>query len=99
MIPHKIIKKEDIVLIKLSLDVEVDIINGSLPNEQELGELSDYLISKEKNHNVSFVCFYLPGMELDSGAYATAHHNPKMNVEIMEFMLCDYPQYQNFLDI
>ncbi len=94
IISYKVIKKDELRSIKLSFDIEVNLVNGRLPNKQELGELSNYLISKEKSHDRTFVVFYLPGMEVDSGGYATAHHNPKMEVEIMEFILYDYPEYQ-----
>tara|TARA_Y100001972_G_scaffold36162_1_gene44709 strand:+ start:10392 stop:10505 length:114 start_codon:yes stop_codon:yes gene_type:complete len=32
----------------------------------------------------SFVVFYLPGMEVDAGGFATAHHNPDLKVVMLE---------------
>lgn len=98
LIPYKILKKSELSSIKLLLDVEVPIVNGRLPNEKELGALSKYLVSKERKHKKSFVSFYLPNMEVGSGAYATAHHTPKMKVVIMKITLYQYPEYEKFLD-
>ncbi len=97
IISYEIIRKDELRSIKLSLDIRVGLVNGRLPNENELGKLSRFLVSKEKKHDRTFVLFYLPGMELGSGAYATAHHNPDMKVDIMKFMLYSYPQYEKFL--
>ena len=98
MISYKIADREEMRSVKLSLDVRVNLVNGRLPNKQELGVISNYLVSKERRHDRTFVLFYLPGMKIDAGAYATAHHNPKMEVQIMKYMLYSYPQYQIFLD-
>ncbi|REG86732.1 hypothetical protein DFP81_101297 [Marinomonas pollencensis] len=73
------------------------MIDGRLPNERELAELSKFLVSKERKHDRSFITFYLPGMEVGAGAYATAHHNPKLKVNIMKFMLMQYPGYTKFV--
>jgi hypothetical protein len=97
IVTHKILKKEELGKVKLSIDVQVPLVNGRLPNEKELGDLSMYLVKKEKKHDRSFISFYLPGMKAGSGAYATAHHNPTMKINIMKFMLYEYPQYKKFL--
>lgn len=97
LIVHKILKREELKNIKLSIDVQVELVNGRLPNEKELGDLSRQLVKNEKKHDRSFISFYLPGMKVGAGAYATAHHNPKMEVNIMNFMLYQYPQYKKFI--
>lgn len=97
LIAHKIVKREEFGRIKLSIDVQVELVNGRLPNEHELGAISMHLVKKEKKHDRSFICFYLPGTKVGAGAYATAHHNPKMEVNIMKFMLYQYPQYKKLV--
>jgi len=97
VISYKVIERKELGTIKISLDVLVNLVDGRLPNKQELASLSSYLVSKENKHDRSFVLFYLPEMKVGYGAYATAHHNPKMKVNIMEFMLYDYPQYRKFI--
>lgn len=96
LIPHKILDKSELSTIKLSIDIEVPLVNGRLPNEKEIGALSKYLVAKERKHDRSFISFFLPGMKPGAGAYATAHHNPDMKVNIMKYMLIQYPKYQKY---
>jgi hypothetical protein len=96
LIPYKILKRQELSTIKLSLDVEVPLVQGRLPNENEIAALSNYLVSKERKHQRSFVMIYLPDMEVGAGAFATASHNPNLKVNIMKFMLFRYPQYKKF---
>ncbi len=93
LIPYKIIKEDRVGGFKLSLDVEVSVAEGRLPNEKELGELSMYLATFSGKYDRVFVVYYLPGMILDAGGFATAHHNPDMNVVMMKEMLLEYPKY------
>lgn len=93
LIPYKILKKDRLANIKLSLDVEVPVIDQRLPNEEELGDLSAYLAKASGDYERVFVVFYLPGMEVDAGGFATAHHNPELTVKMIRVMLMEYPQY------
>lgn len=90
-LPYKIIKNDRIGNMKASYDLKIDLVNENgkkrLPNEAELAAISNKIKTKEKNTQRVFVLFYLPGMKLDAGAYAQAHHNPNLKVQIMEFML------------
>lgn len=96
LIPHKILEKSELGSIKLSIDIEVPLIKDRLPNEKELGVLSKHIVSKENKHERSFITFYLPRMKVGAGAFATAHHNPEMKVNIMKFMLLQYPEYEKY---
>lgn len=99
LIPYKIIDKITLSNIKLSFDIEVPLMNGRLPNEKELSSISSHLVKSESTkYEKSFIAFYLPGMEINAGAYATAHHNPNIKVNIMPFMLMRYPEYQKLLE-
>lgn len=87
LIPYKIIKKEATLDIKVVFEVEVPLVHKRLPNADELGKISTHLVSKEPKRERAFVFFYLPRMKRDAGAFATAHHNPEMKVEILPQML------------
>jgi hypothetical protein len=97
-IPYDVINRSEVAGIKLSIDVQVPLVNGQLPTAEQIGEISEYLVSREQPHERSFVTFYLPAMTPGSGAYATAHHNPEMQVNIQDFMLMQYPQYAELLE-
>ncbi len=97
LIPYKVLKRESVLNIKVVIDVEVPLVNKRLPNEEELGKISSYLVGKEPPREKSFVTFYLPHMKRDAGAFATAHHNPDMKVEILPEMLFQYPEYKKFV--
>ena len=57
LIAYKILNREELGSIKLSIDVQVPLVNGKLPNENELGALSKHLVKKEKKHDRSFISF------------------------------------------
>ncbi len=54
----------------LSIDVRVSLVDGRRPNEGELGNIFSKLGSCHDRISISF---YLPGMEVGAGAFATAH--------------------------
>ena len=90
LIPYEIIKREEMGSIKVLLSIRVKLVNGRLPTKEELGAISQYLYSKERRrHERTFVFFSLPGMVLGTGAFATAHHTPKMVVQIYESSIPD----------
>lgn len=41
-----------------------------------------------------FIDWYLPGMVIDSGVWATTHFTPRLHVNIMTWMLEHNPPYQ-----
>ncbi len=96
LIPYSIIEYSKLLNIKQSIDVRVDLVDGRLPLKEELGEISKHIVSKKPNFEKSFVLFYLPHMEPGAGAYAEAHHNPDMKVEINKVMLYLTPEYKEF---
>lgn len=88
LIPFAILSREEKASIKVSFTILVDIVDGKrLPSSNELGAISQYLFSLEKPHERTFVEFLLPGMKPGAGAFATAHHNPKMEVDILPFFV------------
>jgi hypothetical protein len=84
-IPYKIIKTDQIRTKKMSYSIMVDLVEGRLPSKPELSAISNKL--KSNQHERTFVEFYLPGMEVGNGAFATAHHNPDMQVIILDWAL------------
>jgi len=65
----------------------VELVGGRLPTKEELAAISQQLLERKgKRYERMFVCFYLPGMDVDAGAFATAHYNPDPEeVHIMMF--------------
>ncbi|MCP4161200.1 MAG: hypothetical protein GY760_14090 [Deltaproteobacteria bacterium] len=81
--PYKAINKETSNN-KASYDVEVDLVQNRLPNESELKNIALEIKEDSGPVNNLFICFYLPGMKINAGAYATGH---QCNIEIQEYML------------
>ncbi len=97
LIAHKVLNRSELGQIKLSLDIEVPLVNGRLPSKRELTDLSRHLVSKERAYDRTFVLFYLPGMELGKGAFATAHHNPSLEeASFSLYSLVQYSEYEKF---
>lgn len=98
LIPYEILKRSEMGSAKLSLDIEVPLIEERLPTAEEFGAISQHLVEQSSGHERTFISFYLPGMEVGAGAYATAHHNPGMEVKIQKFMLFAYPKYEKYAE-
>jgi hypothetical protein len=82
---------------KLSLEIEVSLVNGRLPSKQELQAISNKVLKTQPNANMKWVTFLLPKMKSGHGAYATDHRTPQPEgVKIMEFMLYNTP-YQSLI--
>jgi hypothetical protein len=63
---------------KRSVDVR---INREL-SKDELGRLAVALRDEDPHYERTFITFYLPGMEVGSGGWATAHFNPDLKVVV-----------------
>ena len=89
-IPFDVIEREESGTDKVSFDIRVDLLDGRLPTVKELRAVSVSLKAEETaGHDRAFVVFYLPGMVVDSGGFATAHHNRNLEVKILTFNLLD----------
>lgn len=51
-------------------------------NESQLREIARYLKQQNKEYDNLFILYYLPGMNIGSGAWATTHYNPNFNLNI-----------------
>lgn len=95
LIPYTVIERSERASVKVTYDVRVDLVDGRLPNESELAAVSRHLHAQERPHERTFVSFYLPGMQPGAGAFATAHHDPVLKVQVLDYMLPD--QYRHLL--
>lgn len=74
-IPFVILDRTEYLRVKVSYNVGVELVNKRFPTVQELAGIAGSLWSKK--FEKTFVCFYLPRMQIDAGAFATAHYTPK----------------------
>jgi hypothetical protein len=91
-IPYRILDDTQAGNEKKVYNLEVDLVDGRLPEKTELGAVSQGL--RSHRHKKTFVNFYLPGMEKGAGAFATAHHDPQMTVRILRIP----PEYQHLAE-
>jgi len=82
LIPFEIIKTGHWFPYKKVFDIRVSKIDGRYPTEEQLADISNHCKNQEQETERTFVTFFLPGMKLDAGAWASAHHNPNLEVEI-----------------
>lgn len=61
------------------LEIEIDLVNGRLPNKEELAAVTNGILSTHENASVIFTEFYLPHMNRKKGAYATDHRGNLLN--------------------
>lgn len=86
---HEVVNKDSCLDYRLSLDV---VLLAFIPTTSEkainedLTVLSNHLYKKHKGKKFErvFICYYLPGMEIDAGAWATGHFDPELEVKILE---------------
>ena len=79
---YEIIEKSSLHKIKLSIDIRL---------EREVPEsfLRKFALKLREDEPVKydriFILYYLPGMEIDAGAWASSHFNPNLKVEKYEW--------------
>jgi len=90
IIAHKILNKSESGSGNLSIDVQVDLINGRIPNETELDELSIHLAAKEREYESISILFHLPDTGSGSNAYASANHKHKKKEKMIQYILLQH---------
>ena len=75
----KIIETDTSGTAKKSIDIRIQ----KQITEVQLTEVADYLRSQNKQYERLFIVYILPDMVLDSGAWATTHFNPDLEVNIL----------------
>lgn len=83
---------------KLSVDIEIELVNGRLPKAEEISLVSKEVLASQPKAKMTWVLYFLPKMPSDAGAYATDHRAPnKEGVKILDFMLYNTP-YQELME-
>lgn len=78
-ITYSIINTDTFHNYKRSLDVRLN----KKVSEETLRAIALKLKAQDsRNYERTFICYYLPGMEVGSGAWATSHFNPNLEVKI-----------------
>ncbi len=78
--------------------VSIDAAASCKFTKLELTQAARVIYKAAKGHQFKrfFITWYLPGMELDAGAWATTNFNPDLRVEIMNWMLEYNPPVETF---
>ena len=77
---YTIINEEKMGNIKTSIDVRLE----SEVNKETITKIANELRKDgRRNYQRVFINYYLPGMEVGSGAWALSHYNPELEVEIL----------------
>lgn len=95
---YELLNKQILPGVKTSLDIEVsqrltklELTHAARTIQQTLCETAS------QNENCGdifpriFIDWYLPGMEVGAGAWATTHFEPELQVKIMDWMLDHNP--------
>ena len=79
-VTYNIIKENKIPNIKRSVDIRIN----RRASEDELREIALTIKARVKSqYERTFICYYLPEMIVDKGAWATTHFNPELEVRIL----------------
>lgn len=101
LIPYSVINRDTMGKIKLSYNLRIDLVDGRLPTADEIEVISRHLLEKEGRHyDKMFVVYYLPGMEVNAGGFATGHYYPDFQTPALQVKIQDYllpEQYKHLL--
>lgn len=79
-VSYSIIDSSTLPVIKRSLDVRLN----KKVSEKTLRAIALKLKSQDsRDHDCTFITYYLPGMTVGAGAWATTHFNPDLEVRIL----------------
>jgi DNA-directed RNA polymerase subunit RPC12/RpoP len=83
--PYTVEKRSHFKNVKLSLDVRILKRDGRRPDREILRKLAETIYRRNEGPKYErvFICYYLPGMEINRGAWATTHYNPALEVRIL----------------
>jgi hypothetical protein len=84
---YRIVKDHKRPNIKRSVDVR---INQRLTVEQLESIAFQIKESDYNSYKRTFILYYLPGQVIDSGAWASTHFNPTLDIQIFELSLSEY---------
>lgn len=99
LVPYRVVDESRLHDAKQTFDVEVQLVDGRLPTEKELGDVALHLVKSARRADIAFVSFYLPDQWADRETtglvYASTRHDPGMQITVNAFSLMDYPQYRD----
>lgn len=78
---YEIINEESLKNIKTSLNIRLK----EKVDKNALSEIANELYSSRKKYERVFIVYYLPGMEVNKGGWATSHFNPNLDIVILGF--------------
>lgn len=77
---YRIIQENKIPNIKRSVDIRINC----RVSKDKLREIALTIKAKDKSrYERTFICYFLPDMIVDKGAWATTHFNPELEVRIL----------------
>lgn len=76
---YEIIKKEVVTSEKFSIDLRID----KKLSEEEIRKIAEEIKQKNPKFKRYFICYYLPDMEIDKGAWATSHIDPEISIQFL----------------
>ncbi|MDP8201990.1 MAG: hypothetical protein P9M11_07600 [Candidatus Tenebribacter burtonii] len=80
VVTYNLIKENKIPMIKRSVDIRIN----RRVSEDELREIALMIKAKDKSpYERTFICYYLPNLIVDEGAWATTHFNPELEIKIL----------------
>ncbi len=78
-VTYRIVGEETIPHVKRSVDVRID----RRVSEDVLRTIAHEIRTKDRNsYERTFILYYLPGMEIGAGAWASTHFNPDLEIQI-----------------
>jgi hypothetical protein len=79
-VSYEVIKESTLPGVKRSLDVRL----SEPVDEATLRKIAMGLLARDsRNHERTFIVYYLPGMEVGAGGWSTTHFNPELKVQIL----------------
>lgn len=90
-VTYSVISEDKIPGVKYAVNYRLDAPAGTLPTIEQLERISANVEKAKPGFQRYFVLFYLPGMVVDEGAFATAHR-PEDSVKVNWFMAPDNRQ-------
>ena len=94
LIEYRVLNREEFSDVKVSYDLLVGLVDGRLPTKEEMAAVANHLRSVERRHDHTYVLFYLPGMKVNAGAFASAHHRPGEPMQVKIILVPD--EYARF---
>ncbi len=77
---YRIVSDDSILHFKRSVDVRLD---EKITEDQMRVIAIEIRDNESQSYDRTFICYYLPGMEIGAGAWATSHFNPGLETRVL----------------